>query len=139
MATGIGLGMSYRWRTLATPSSSAPHSVQSPSPRLAPCFGRQQIKRTLPLTPEGIISEKRRNLTLSAALPVETAISIAAATGPAVPSWLAGLALFLTPGMLLLVYATIKGKGNTKDGLSRVLTEVSQDEPCLDGMAINEF
>ena len=110
--------------------------MASPSPRLVPCFRRQQIKRTPPLK----TSEKRRNLTLSAALPVDTAISIAAATGPVVPSWLAGLALFLTPGMLLLVYATIKGKGNTKDGLSRVLTEVSWDPPLgLDDMMISVF
>ena len=131
MAIGIGLGMGYRWRTLATSSSNAPHHLMASrpvacfSPRPVACFRHQQIKRTPPLTPDGTLSDKRRNLILSAALPVDTAISIAAATGPVVPSWLAGLALFLTPGMLLLVYATIKGKGNTKDGLSRVLTEVS--------------
>lgn len=39
---------------------------------------------------------------------------------------LTGLGLFLTPGALAMVYAFIKGKGNLKDGLSRVLTEVSQ-------------
>eukprot|EP00193_Tetraselmis_chui_P000943 CAMPEP_0177762288 /NCGR_PEP_ID=MMETSP0491_2-20121128/6265_1 /TAXON_ID=63592 /ORGANISM="Tetraselmis chuii, Strain PLY429" /LENGTH=615 /DNA_ID=CAMNT_0019278333 /DNA_START=263 /DNA_END=2111 /DNA_ORIENTATION=- len=39
---------------------------------------------------------------------------------------LLGLALFFTPGLLILAYATVKGKGNTKDGLSRLLTEVSQ-------------
>jgi hypothetical protein len=44
----------------------------------------------------------------------------------AIPSELVGLALFFTPGLATLVYAFIKGKGNLKDGLSRVLTELSQ-------------
>jgi len=39
---------------------------------------------------------------------------------------LTGVALFLTPGALLCLYALVKGKGNLTDGLSRVLTEVSQ-------------
>jgi cytochrome P450 family 97 subfamily B polypeptide 3 len=39
---------------------------------------------------------------------------------------LVGLGLFLTPGASALVYAYFKGKGNMKDGLSRLLTEVSQ-------------
>jgi hypothetical protein len=34
--------------------------------------------------------------------------------------------LFFTPGLGALVYAYFKGKGNLKDGLSRLLTEVSQ-------------
>ncbi len=33
---------------------------------------------------------------------------------------------FFTPGLLTLLYAFIKGKGNLSDGLSRLLTEVSQ-------------
>ncbi|GAX76234.1 hypothetical protein CEUSTIGMA_g3678.t1 [Chlamydomonas eustigma] len=36
------------------------------------------------------------------------------------------VAAFLTPGLSTIVYAYFKGKGNLKDGLSRVLTEVSQ-------------
>lgn len=36
------------------------------------------------------------------------------------------MALFFTPGLAALAYAYIKGKGNLKDGLSRLLTEVSQ-------------
>jgi hypothetical protein len=36
------------------------------------------------------------------------------------------IAAFLTPGISTLVYAYFKGKGNLKDGLSRLLTEVSQ-------------
>lgn len=39
---------------------------------------------------------------------------------------LLGVGLFLTPGMLAIVYAYFKGKGNVKDGLSKLLTEVSQ-------------
>jgi hypothetical protein len=34
--------------------------------------------------------------------------------------------LFFTPGMLAVVYAYFKGKGNVRDGLSRLLTEASQ-------------
>ena len=37
-----------------------------------------------------------------------------------------GVGLFFTPGMLAVVYAYFKGKGNIKDGLSKLLTEVSQ-------------
>lgn len=36
------------------------------------------------------------------------------------------VALFFAPGLSALVYAYFKGKGNLKDGLSRLLTEVSQ-------------
>nr|AGK38421.1 CYP97B1 [Parachlorella kessleri] len=39
---------------------------------------------------------------------------------------LIGLGLFFTPGLATLGYAYFKGKGNLKDGLSRVLTEFSQ-------------
>lgn len=41
-------------------------------------------------------------------------------------SELLGAALFFTPGIAALVYAYFKGKGNIKDGLSRLLTAVSQ-------------
>jgi hypothetical protein len=37
-----------------------------------------------------------------------------------------GWGLFLTPGMLGLVYSFWRGKGNVKDGFSRLLTDVSQ-------------
>ena len=39
--------------------------------------------------------------------------------------WL-GPALFFAPGAALALYSLIRGKGNLKDGFSRVLTEVSQ-------------
>lgn len=39
---------------------------------------------------------------------------------------LAGVALFFAPGLAILAYAFVRGKGNVKDGLSRLLTEVSQ-------------
>jgi hypothetical protein len=39
---------------------------------------------------------------------------------------LVGVGLFFTPGMLAVVYAYFKGRGNIKDGLSKLLTEVSQ-------------
>lgn len=39
---------------------------------------------------------------------------------------LGGLALFFSPTVGALAYATVLGKGNTKDGLSRLLTQVSQ-------------
>lgn len=43
--------------------------------------------------------------------------------------------LFFTPGLLTLLYAFFKGKGNLSDGLSRVLTEVSQGyfQPSMGG------
>jgi hypothetical protein len=34
--------------------------------------------------------------------------------------------LFFTPSIVALIYAYFKGKGNVKDGLSRMLTEFSQ-------------
>ena len=39
---------------------------------------------------------------------------------------LVGVGLFFTPSILAVVYAFFKGKGNVKDGLSKMLTEVSQ-------------
>lgn len=39
-------------------------------------------------------------------------------------SQLLGVGLFFTPGMLALAYAFVKGRGNLRDGLSRLLTEV---------------
>ncbi|KAL4440213.1 hypothetical protein ABPG75_003214 [Micractinium tetrahymenae] len=39
---------------------------------------------------------------------------------------LVGLAIFFSPSVAALIYAFIKGKGNLTDGLSRLLTEVSQ-------------
>lgn len=38
----------------------------------------------------------------------------------------AGIALFFAPGLAALAYAYIKGKGNLTDGLSRLLTDISQ-------------
>ena len=51
---------------------------------------------------------------------------------------LVGVGLFFTPSLLALVYATVKGKGNTKDGLSRMLTELSQGyfQPDVGGETI---
>ena len=37
-----------------------------------------------------------------------------------------GVGLFFTPSILAVVYAFFKGKGNVKDGLSKMLTEASQ-------------
>lgn len=42
---------------------------------------------------------------------------------------LVGLAIFFSPSVAALVYAYIKGKGNLADGLSRLLTDVSQVGP----------
>ena len=39
---------------------------------------------------------------------------------------LIGVGLFFTPGMLAVLYAFVTGKGNIKDGLSKMLTAVSQ-------------
>lgn len=46
-----------------------------------------------------------------------------------------GTGLFFTPGALILTYAFFKGKGNVTDGLSRILTEVSQGyfQPSMGG------
>lgn len=47
--------------------------------------------------------------------------------GPAPPASLAtSIALFLAPGALAAAYATWLGKGNTADGASRLLTQLSQ-------------
>jgi len=66
----------------------------------------------------------------------ETVSSLAAASS--LSSTLLGLGLFFTPGLLILGYATVKGKGNLKDGLSRLLTEVSQGyfQPNVGGESI---
>lgn len=37
-----------------------------------------------------------------------------------------GVALFFAPSIIAVIYAYFKGKGNVKDGLSRMLTEFSQ-------------
>jgi hypothetical protein len=37
-----------------------------------------------------------------------------------------GVALFFTPSIVAVIYAYFKGKGNVKDGLSRMLTELSK-------------
>lgn len=49
-----------------------------------------------------------------------------------------GWGLFFTPGLLTVAYAFVKGKGNVKDGLSRLLTEVSQGyfQPNVGGETI---
>lgn len=49
-----------------------------------------------------------------------------------------GWGLFFTPGLLGLVYSYVKGKGNVKDGFSRLLTEVSQGyfQPNVGGETI---
>lgn len=49
-----------------------------------------------------------------------------------------GLAAFFSPSVIALGYAWVKGKGNLKDGLSRLLTEVSQGyfQPNVGGETI---
>ena len=51
---------------------------------------------------------------------------------------LVGVGLFFTPSILAVVYAFFKGKGNVKDGLSKMLTEVSQGyfQPDVGGETI---
>ncbi|KAK9800181.1 hypothetical protein WJX73_004196 [Symbiochloris irregularis] len=51
---------------------------------------------------------------------------------------LAGWGLFFTPGLLAVAYSYWKGKGNVKDGFSRLLTEVSQGylQPDVGGETI---
>ncbi len=46
--------------------------------------------------------------------------------------------LFLTPGLLILATGFVKGKGNLSDGLSRLLTELSQGyfQPNVGGESI---
>lgn len=50
-------------------------------------------------------------------------------------STLIGTGLFFAPGAAILVYAFFKGKGNVTDGLSKILTEVSQGyfQPSVGG------
>lgn len=51
---------------------------------------------------------------------------------------LIGTGIFFAPGAAILGYAFVKGKGNVKDGLSRLLTEVSQGyfQPSVGGLNI---
>lgn len=53
-------------------------------------------------------------------------------------SQLTGWGLFFTPGLLAVAYSFWKGKGNFKDGFSRLLTEVSQGylQPDVGGETI---
>lgn len=49
-----------------------------------------------------------------------------------------GLGIFFTPSVVAVIYAYFKGKGNVKDGLSRLLTEVTQGyfQPNVGGESI---
>lgn len=49
-----------------------------------------------------------------------------------------GAALFFAPGLIALAVALVKGKGNVRDGLSRMLTELSQGyfQPDVGGKSI---
>jgi hypothetical protein len=51
---------------------------------------------------------------------------------------IAGLVAFFTPGLAALAYAFVRGKGNMQDGLSHLLTEVSQGyfQPDVGGKTI---
>ena len=53
-------------------------------------------------------------------------------------SQLAYTALFFTPGLTAVAYSFWRGKGNFKDGFSRLLTEVSQGyfQPNVGGESI---
>lgn len=53
-------------------------------------------------------------------------------------STLVPVGLFLTPGLLIVATGFVKGKGNLSDGLSRLLTEVSQGyfQPNVGGESI---
>ncbi len=42
-----------------------------------------------------------------------------------------GLGIFFTPSILATIYAFYRGKGNVKDGYSRLLTEVRPVSPCV--------
>lgn len=62
-----------------------------------------------------------RNINHHRAIPVVHEMSQLADASSLLP-----VVAFFTPGLLTLLYAFIKGKGNLSDGLSRLLTEVSQ-------------
>ena len=49
-----------------------------------------------------------------------------------------GAGIFFTPSIVAVIYAYFKGKGNVKDGLSRLLTEVTQGyfQPNVGGESI---
>lgn len=49
-----------------------------------------------------------------------------------------GIGIFFTPSIVAVIYAYFKGKGNVKDGLSRLLTEVTQGyfQPNVGGESI---
>lgn len=53
----------------------------------------------------------------------------------ALPAAVIGCGVFLTPGLLLLAYAAVRGGGNVRNGVSHVMTELSQGflQPDLGG------
>ena len=59
--------------------------------------------------------------------------TVCSATGTAI-----GVGIFFTPSIVAVIYAYFKGKGNVKDGLSRLLTEVTQGyfQPNVGGESI---
>lgn len=61
----------------------------------------------------------QRRLTTRTLTTTVTAVGLDASTA-------SGVALFFAPGAMALVYAAIRGKGNLRDGLSHLLTDVSQ-------------
>lgn len=87
-----------------------PSSPSSPSSPLPPA----SLVAALPLPPS------LRRPFLSSSSPTRTTRTAA------LPDGALSLALFLTPGALILVWATVLGRGNLKDGLSKALTLVSQ-------------
>jgi hypothetical protein len=99
----------------------------APSRLHSACRGHRAFK---PISPSHTTSTSQYNYNtttplLSGCRNPSTASRSPVATN-AIPSELIGVALFFTPGLAALAYAYIKGKGNLKDGLSRLLTEVSQ-------------
>ena len=86
------------------------HALSSHKARQHSHFNRHQPKRHQP----------RRTTTCSA---TSTAI---------------GVGIFFTPSIVAVIYAYFKGKGNVKDGLSRLLTEVTQGyfQPNVGGESI---
>ena len=72
----------------------------------------------------------RRILVKSSAIPAQEIVQSLAEGFNPLP-----VVLFFTPGLLTLAYAFVKGKGNLSDGLSRLLTEVSQGyfQPSMGG------
>ena len=95
--------------------------VASPLRLTAPLFQKAHVNRAFTSSRSSIRSKTFKRTTKCSAT-----------------STFVGLGVFFTPSIVAVIYAYFKGKGNVKDGLSRLLTEVTQGyfQPNVGGESI---